>query len=246
MKYIGKHYGELDDSYLGSGTLLKSAIQEYGKNNFYKEILFISSNEEENCEKEKYYIALYNATSNPLFYNIHEGGSGGNTIAGYTQEQKEDLKRKMQEVTAGEKNGMYGKHHTEETKKYLSYWATFKRDNTVYRSQEFKTKMSKLTSGKNNGMYGKHHTQESKEKMSISSKGKTLGEKNGMYGKSGDNALNGKWIAMYDENHNYIKTFKSKKAVLEFLQIKGHVQLNKAIKEKTLYKNYYWEQVTKN
>lgn len=59
--------------------------------------------------------------------------------------------------------------------------------------------MSKLTSGEKNGMYGKKHSKESKLKMSINSKGKTSGEKNGMYGKSGNNAINGKKVAMYDE-----------------------------------------------
>lgn len=88
MKYIGKHYGELDDTYLGSGKILQRAIAKYGKMNFSKSILFISKDEEENNLKEKEFIALYNATTNPLFYNIHEGGSGGNTTAGYTPEEK--------------------------------------------------------------------------------------------------------------------------------------------------------------
>ena len=86
MKYIGKHYGELNDSYLGSGIILRRAIEKYGTDNFEKTILFISNNEEENCVKEKEFITLYNATTNPLFYNIHEGGAGGNTTAGYTEE----------------------------------------------------------------------------------------------------------------------------------------------------------------
>ena len=94
-------------------------------------------------------------------------------------------------------------------------------------------------------MYGKHHTEEAKKKMSEHSKGLTAGEKNGMYGKSKDKALNGKWIEMYDENHNYIKTFKAKTAVLDFLQMKGHTDLDKAIKNGTLYKGYYWKQVQK-
>ena len=63
-------------------------------------------------------------------------------------------------------------------------------------------------------MYGKKHTKESKQKMSINSKGKTSGEKNGMYGKSGDKAINGKKIEMYDENYNLIKIFNAKTAVL--------------------------------
>ena len=245
MKYIGKHYGELDDTYLGSGKLLKQDILKYGKDNFTKSILHISNDDLENSEKEKQFIALYNAVSNPLFYNIHEDGRGGNTTADYSPEEKEDLRRKLSEINRGKNNGMYGKHHTEQTKAFLSYWAEFERDNSHYKTDEFRQKMSKLTSGINNGMYGKKHTEESKQKMSINSKGKTAGNKNGMYGKSGNNALNGKRIEMYDENWNFIQTFNAKTAVLQFLGMKGHTQLDKAIKNQTLYKGYYWKQVEK-
>ena len=162
MKYIGKHYGELDDSYLGSGKELKKEIAKYGKDCFTKSILFVSKNDLENSEKEKQFIALYNATSNPLFYNIHEGGCGGNTTAGYTPEEKEALCRKLSEVNRGKNNGMYGKYHSEKTKAFLSYWAEFERDNSPYRTEEFKQKMSEKTKGSNNGMYGKKHTEESK------------------------------------------------------------------------------------
>ena len=119
MKYIGKHYGELDDTYLGSGKLLKQDILKYGKENFTKSILYVSENDIENSEKEKQFIALYNAVSNPLFYNIHEGGSGGNTTIGYSLEEKEALRRKLSEVNRGKNNGMYGKHHTDEAKEKL-------------------------------------------------------------------------------------------------------------------------------
>jgi hypothetical protein len=105
--------------------------------------------------------------------------------------------------------------------------------------------MSELTSGSKNGMYGKKHTEKSKQKMSVNSMGKTAGEKNGMYGKKGNKALNGKRIEMYDENHNLIQIFNAKTAVLDFLGLKGHTQLNKAIKEGTLFKGYYWKQIEK-
>ena len=245
MKYIGKHYGELDDSYLGSGKLLKKDIAKYGKDCFTKSILFVSKNDFENSEKEKQFIALYNAISNPLFYNIHVGGSGGNTTAGYSPEEKEALKQKLSEINRGKNNGMYGKHHSEETKSFLSYWAEFERDNSSYRTEEFRNKMSELTKGSKNGMYGKKHTEESKQKMSINSKGKNAGKKNGMYGKSGNQALNGKPIEMYDENWNLIQVFNAKTAVLQFLNMKGHTQLDKAIKNQTLYKGYYWKQIEK-
>ena len=50
MKYIGKHYGELDDSYLGSGKLIKQAILKYGKDHFIKSILYISNDDFENSD----------------------------------------------------------------------------------------------------------------------------------------------------------------------------------------------------
>lgn len=138
MKYIGKHYGELNDSYLGSGTKLKQDIDKYGKKNFTKSILFISNNEEENCKKEIEFIAAYNATKDPTFYNTHAGGSGGNTMAGFNELEKLAYSQKMRELNLGENNPMYGKNHSEETKRYLSNYAKHKRDNSHYRTEEFR------------------------------------------------------------------------------------------------------------
>ena len=244
-KYIGKHYGYLDDNYLGSGKILLRAIEKYGKDNFQKEIIDISSSESENCEKEKYYIALYNACKNDMFYNIHEGGAGGYTTAGYTLEQKLELSKKFSLAHQGAKNCMYGKHHTQKTKDKISYHAKYIRDKSIYQTQEYKEKMSKAVSGKNNGMYGKHHSIESKQKMSESHKGIAAGKQNGMYGKKGEYAINGKIIEMYDKDYNFLKSFPSKQMVLDFLHLKGHIGLDKAIKNNTLYKGYYWKIISK-
>ena len=73
-KYIGQHYGFIDDNYLGSGTLIKKAITKYGKENFIKEILEITSNYEEMNNREKYWIEYYNAVESEEFYNIATGG----------------------------------------------------------------------------------------------------------------------------------------------------------------------------
>ena len=212
-KYIGKHYGELNDDYLGSGNLIKLAINKYGKKNFKKEILFISSNEQENSQKEKEFIKVFNAVEDKNFYNIHEGGKGGNTTAGWTKEQKQLHSQKMSKKYTGSNNPRYGVHLTEETKNKI----------------------------KNNRNTDYMKTKEYREKMSIA----VSGEKNGMYGKRGNNALNGKKVYMYDNNWNLLQIFNAKTAVLDYLGLTGHSGLNKAIKNKTLYKGFYWSVETK-
>lgn len=76
-KYIGQHYGELDDSYLGSGVAFSRAVQKYGKENFKREILELTTKEQVN-EREQYYIALYNAFISDEFYNLTRGGESLN------------------------------------------------------------------------------------------------------------------------------------------------------------------------
>ena len=267
-KYIGKHFGYPNDNYLGSGKILQRAINKYGKQNFHREILDFSATEEENCEKEKYYIALFDACHNNLFYNIHEGGSGENTTKGYTLEQKQALSKKFSVMNSGKNNPMYGVKRSKEYKEYMSHWASNIRDNSVYRTKEYRDNMSKLisgskngmygkhhseqskrqmslhskgkTAGSKNGMYGKHHSEKSKQLMSLHSKGKTAGEKNGMYGKKGMNSINGKAVVMLDDNYNFEFCFPSVSAVLEFLGMTSHSPLYKAIKKGTLYKGHYW------
>lgn len=76
-KYIGLSSKSSDETknYYGSGSLLTKAIKKYGKENFEKEIL------EDNiesfsllCEREKYYINLYDAVKSHDYYNIENGG----------------------------------------------------------------------------------------------------------------------------------------------------------------------------
>ena len=211
-------------------------MKTLGKNHFRKEILFISQSEEENANKEKEFIKVFDAVKNPLFYNIHEGGNGGNTIAGWSEEEKKEHSKKLSEKYTGKGNPRYGVHLTDETKQKIRE----NRNTSYMQTEEYRKIMSKAVSGEKNGMYGKHHTEESKKLMSEHSKGKTSGSKNGMYGKSKDQALNGKKVYMYDKDYNLVKIFNAKTAVLAFLNMKGHTGLDKAIKEKNLYKGFYW------
>ena len=225
-KYIGKHYGELDDDYYGSGKIIERIIAKYGKEYLSKEILYISKNEKENNQKEQEFIAAFNAQEDPNFYNIAAGGDGGDLFHAMPIEEQEAFRKAVSARTKGELNPRYGVKLSEETKEKIRQ----NRDTSYMQTPEYRAKMSQAVSGKKNGMYGKHHTEESKKKMSEHSIGKTAGEKNGMYGKKGDKDLNGKHIFMYDKNHNFVREFAAKTAALEFLGIKGHISLDKAIR----------------
>jgi len=79
-KYIGKHTGLLDDSYIGSGMLLKQAIEKHGVENFKKVILQIVDTEDELDKAEIEWISKFNAANDKNFYNLTDGGTGGNTL----------------------------------------------------------------------------------------------------------------------------------------------------------------------
>lgn len=79
-KYIGKkQYIKGWEKYLGSGILLKEAINKYGSENFKRIILCECKNDKELNEKEKFYITLYDAKNSNMYYNLAEGGDGGST-----------------------------------------------------------------------------------------------------------------------------------------------------------------------
>lgn len=241
-KYIGQHTTDnLNDGYLGSGKLLHRAIEKYGIENFKREIVVYADSVKELDKLEMQYIEKFNACSSNDYYNIHVGGSGGNTILGYTKEEKEAFINKMKEVTSGERNGMYGKKHKEETIELLQdkrkeYYEQLPEEEMI----KFKNKMREVTKGENNGMFGKNHSQKSRRKMSMNSKGKTLGERNGMHGKKGENAINGQKVYMYDLEWNLIKVFNTTLEALNFLETKGHTALIKACRQQKVYKGYYW------
>lgn len=74
--YIGKDVKN-KKSYLGSGKVLKQAIEKYGKENFKKEILEYCTDLNHLDEREVYWIDKLNAIEEG--YNLTEGGTGGDT-----------------------------------------------------------------------------------------------------------------------------------------------------------------------
>jgi len=89
--YIGKHStNSIDDGYMGSGKLLRFAIQKYGAQNFKKEIISFFDNEDECYASELQIILKY--IDNPNCYNLSTGRGGPMT---------EIIKRKISAANKG-------------------------------------------------------------------------------------------------------------------------------------------------
>jgi hypothetical protein len=93
--YIGKHTGNTDDDYLGSGILLKKAIQKYGKQNFKREVLMFCTNEQELNYQESKTVQMYIQDVN--CYNIAPGGNGGNVLKYSSEEFKQEVRKRAKE-----------------------------------------------------------------------------------------------------------------------------------------------------
>jgi group I intron endonuclease len=90
--YIGKDRYN-NENYLGSGKILKQAIQKYGRDNFNKEILEECQDEKIWLKREVYWIEYFNSTK--VGYNIALGGNGGDTIS--NNPNKDDIRKRHSE-----------------------------------------------------------------------------------------------------------------------------------------------------
>jgi group I intron endonuclease len=145
-KYIGIDSKNNPD-YLGSGKILKKAIEKYGRENFQKILLEECNSKEELFEKEKEWIGFFNAVNDKEFYNILSGGQG---VLGYIY--TEDQKKRRSENNIGDKNPMFGKSA------YGVWLEKYGEAEALNKMKELKEKRSVLQSGKNNPMYGKRNT----------------------------------------------------------------------------------------
>lgn len=162
-KYIGKRqwFNESTiekDKYLGSGKLLKQSFKKYGKENFEKRVLFICYSEDELNSKEVEFINSYNAIQSKEFYNIHEGGKGGNTKKGYTDEEMKLFGEKIKESKA--KNPY---KHSEETKTKIKNIMLSKENHM--KLPKYRKMFSEMFKGSNNHSYGKKLSEEQKKKL---------------------------------------------------------------------------------
>lgn len=98
-EYIGYHQtNNLDDGYMGSGKLIKRAIEKYGIENFYKEYIEIFDNKND-AEALEAILVNEEYTLREDTYNLNIGGNV--------------------RISYGKNNPFFNKQHSEETLNYL-------------------------------------------------------------------------------------------------------------------------------
>lgn len=102
--------------YINTNAHFRNAIKKYGWDNFEHEVVYENLDRETACQKEVELIKFYDSTNPQNGYNITTGGEIGYCVTFISEEVRE----KRSKLMSGENNPMYGKHHTEETRKKIS------------------------------------------------------------------------------------------------------------------------------
>lgn len=143
--YIGVHKQKIlpfeFDGYLGSGRKMKFAISKYGKNNFFRETLFVFDNHIDAFLKEAE-IVNNEFIKNKNVYNTCIGG--------------------QTPVLCGEQNGFYGKKHSKETLEKIRKSLEIFYGGKQFHNEESKRKISEFMKS--------FWTDETKRRMSIQRK----------------------------------------------------------------------------
>lgn len=199
-KRWNNHFSELNRN-AHHNYHLQNTWNKYGKDSFTFSIIQI-------CDEEKidyyeiYYIDKYKTLDDEFGYNLETGGN-------LNKHPSLETRQKMSAAQMGEKHHMYGKHHTEESKRKMSInskghivsqetrekISAYHKGKTV--SQQTREKLSKAMTGKIGYWNGKHHSEQMKEKLS---------------------KIRSIPVCQYDINNNLICKYKSAK---EACQITG-------------------------
>ena len=206
--YIGKDESN-NPSYIGSGVILKKAINKYGKDNFIKEILEECNSRELLNDREIYWIDKYKSTDHTIGYNIAEGGNGGNTYFGKTDSELIEIKLKIS-------NSLKNRVFTEDHRSKLSESASKRKGNKPckfkgqkmedYLGDEYSNEIKNKIRNSLKSYYKEGMPEEHRLKISASLKGNKLGP-------------------MSDEHKNNLaKSFKKRDDIKREKTIQGYIR----------------------
>ena len=205
-KYIGKHQTkDLNDSYMGSGKLLRRAQKKYGLENFSREILFVFETEVEMNLKEKE-LVTEDFCLREDSYNLCVGGQGGfsyinrNGLCDFRSASKKGVEKRRILIETDEA-------YQQKVSVAISKGIRKKLENSDWREANRIRNIKKLFKARETA-----HSKTSNDKRSAAMKGRFIGEKNS----------NAKTII--DENgivYNTMKSFMSEKRIDKSTMYKG-------------------------
>lgn len=234
--YIGKHTTKNPyDNYMGSGKIIKKALEKYGIENFTKEILFCFNNEQKAFMKEEE-IVSQKFIDRKDTYNMVVGGIGFHSGKEHPYYGR-----------CGEKHPLYGKHITEEHKEKLleankgdknpNYGKT-PWNKGVPMSEDVKRKVSESKKGNVPWNKGVPMSDEQKKKLS-EHHWDCSGENHPMYGRIGKLSPRAKAVLKMDKMDNVVTEYETIKECCKLEHI-GHKKLMKLVENHILYNNFYF------
>jgi hypothetical protein len=175
--YVGVHKTKnIDDAYLGSGTLIRRAVKKYGRENFSKVILAVFDNPDDMFFMEELLVNETTLQENKS-YNLVRGGRNSISFVNDNLEQFRPAEKRKQWAAKGRQaiNELY----TIEERHVWSIRGT-------NRAKELQVGLYNSANRALGGFAGKQHTEESK---------RSIGEKNSQLQKGKRNSQFGKiWI----------------------------------------------------
>lgn len=188
-----KHFNDLEKQQHSSIKLQRS-YNKHGRNAFVCEIIEeIPYEKDKILEREQYWIDTLKTKENG--YNIADASFGDVLTNHPLREEiidkiKKTIHSNLNDMTKeerkekwgrpGDKNGMYGRHRTEEEKQHLSEINNGRPSKLkgIPLTEEHKRNLSKsriekgVAKGEKNPFYGKHHSEETKRRISEKNKGR--------------------------------------------------------------------------
>lgn len=162
--YFGMHStNNLEDGYVGSGTLLRRALVKYGKENFKMEILKFYNSREELSKAENDLITETELAKKSCM-NLKPGGTGGFSSA----------KHKEHFLKAGKEN---------RKKACIKHLERLKSDPEYRTAWSRKRRETQSRHGFAEGTFkGRHHTEATKKLMREKAQGRHAGSSNSQFG----------------------------------------------------------------
>lgn len=189
--YIGQHIGSLRRSYLGSGMILKLAIEKYGKQKFLmRPIKWVRTQKDLDYFEEYFRLLYITRFGQRMIYNIRCGGARG--------QHSESTKNKIRVANKGQNLGgtlsletrnkigaaHKGRKLSKEVRRRISIghlgippWNKGRHTGQVcwlkgkHHSTQTRTKLSAAAKRRLPPMLGKHHTLQTRMKISFRNTG---------------------------------------------------------------------------